>query len=55
MKNTIIMVLGIILLAGAAGTSDSDPTASVWKIIGLAFVGLAMFALATGGGKFVPL
>lgn len=44
MKNMICMMIGLLLLAGFAGTGDQDPNASTLKVLLLGFFGLIFLA-----------
>lgn len=45
MKFTLaLMLAGIVILAGAAGSSDADPTQSMGKFLALSLLGLSLFS-----------
>lgn len=45
MKFTLaLMLAGIVILAGAAGSSDADPTQSTGEFLALSLLGLGLFS-----------
>lgn len=39
-----LLLVGMLILAGAAGSSDADPTQSMGKFLALSLLGLGLFS-----------